>query len=192
MTRILKEKLYCFVDESGQDTKGVLFLVTVVITNKISKEKIEKELLKIEDMIGKKIKWHGVSFEQRVDYLEAVLDIKEIKSSIFYSIYKTTKEYTSLTTYTIAKAIGVKAKKPYEATIIIDGLNEKERQRTKVGLRQLGVKYKKVRGIKDESSPLVRLADALAGFVRDYEEGQSYAKPIFNRFLVKKILTKLE
>ena len=27
-----KQKLYCYVDETGQDTKGAMFLVVVVIT----------------------------------------------------------------------------------------------------------------------------------------------------------------
>ena len=43
----MKQKLYCYVDETGQDTKGKLFLVPVVITNS-QKEKLRDKLNKIE------------------------------------------------------------------------------------------------------------------------------------------------
>jgi hypothetical protein len=48
------QKLYCYTDETGQDTKGKLFLVSVVITEKELKDKIEHTLLSIERKTGKK------------------------------------------------------------------------------------------------------------------------------------------
>jgi len=41
------QKLYCYVDETGQDTKGRLFLVSVVIPGK-ERESIKEKLETIE------------------------------------------------------------------------------------------------------------------------------------------------
>ena len=41
------QKLYCYVDESGQDTKGDLFLVSVVITEE-ERDELRRKLIKIE------------------------------------------------------------------------------------------------------------------------------------------------
>lgn len=187
------QKLYCYVDETGQDTKGKFFLVSIVIAERTIKETVEKQLLEIERKTRKQTaKWQAAPYQRRIDYLNAILEMKLLKNSIFYSVYKTTKEYVPLTTYTIAKAIGTKSGESYQAIITIDGLNKKQRQQVMRGLRQLRVKYKKVRGARDQSDPLIRLADTLAGFLRDFEEKQSYTKLIFNKFLNKQFLTKLE
>ncbi len=44
----LCKKLYCYADETGQDTKGAFFLVAVVITPKASVAAIKKQLEEIE------------------------------------------------------------------------------------------------------------------------------------------------
>ena len=48
---------------------------------------------------------------------------------------------------------------------------------------------RKIVGVRDESEPLIRLADALAGFVRDAVEGKPDMLPIFqSAVLAKKII----
>ena len=42
--RLMTQKLYCYVDESGQDTGGKIFIVSVVVT-KTEKEKEQSRLL---------------------------------------------------------------------------------------------------------------------------------------------------
>lgn len=42
------KKLYCFVDETGQDTKGKFFLVSVVLKGEEGLNDLEQKLLKIE------------------------------------------------------------------------------------------------------------------------------------------------
>lgn len=32
--KAVKQKLYCYVDENGQDTKGDIFIVSIVVTGK--------------------------------------------------------------------------------------------------------------------------------------------------------------
>ena len=50
-----KQKLYCYVDETGQDTFGQLFLVSVVITGS-ERDDLRRQLRKIEKESGKKQK----------------------------------------------------------------------------------------------------------------------------------------
>ena len=38
-------------------------------------------------------------------------------------------------------------------------------------MRKKGIRTEKVRGLKDERDEFIRLADAIAGFVRDAQEG---------------------
>ena len=51
MSETHKQKLYCYVDETGQDTEGRLFLVSVVITEQ-EREEFARELEQIESEPG--------------------------------------------------------------------------------------------------------------------------------------------
>ena len=73
-----------------------------------------------------------------------------------------------------------------------DGLNMKERSRISKELHQRGIRRRKLRGGREESSALLRLADAMAGFIRDYEEGKPYAEEFYRRLSELNIITKLE
>jgi hypothetical protein len=82
--------------------------------------------------------------------------------------------------HTTARALTTAAAgQPYHATVLIDGLRREERPRIGLGLRQLRVAAKKIRGLRDESDEFIRLADATAGFVRDYLEGQLYVGQLY-------------
>lgn len=48
-------------------------------------------------------------------------------------------------------------------------------------MKKLKIRYKTIRGMKDEQSVFLRLADSMAGFVRDYIEQKPYAKKFFDR-----------
>ena len=106
--------------------------------------------------------------------------------------FSNTKDYTELTVQTIIQAISTKASGNYRANIMIDGLNDKERGRISRGLAQRGIRRRKLRGRRDESSSLLRLADSMAGFIRDYEEGNRYAQDLYRRFENQRIITKLQ
>ena len=99
-------KLYCFVDETGQDTKGELFLVAVVIKEIAQIASLEKTLAVIEKSTGKKqLKWRKTHKGIKKKYFEALLSIKELKKAIYYATYQSSKEYSKLTSLTIAKAV---------------------------------------------------------------------------------------
>jgi len=187
----MKQKFYCYVDETGQDTKGRLFLVAIVLQEIQQLELLEKKLEKIEIRSGKKLtKWRQTGTEIKKKYLEEILEITELKGSIFYSIYENTKEYTSLTSLTVAKAVLSKGSEDYTVTIIIDGLNDKERDVVRMELKKLRIKYSKIRGMRDERNIFLRLSDAMAGFLREASEKQEYTMDIEKKFKEKRIVVE--
>jgi hypothetical protein len=184
------QKLYCYVDETGQDTKGKLFLVCVIILTKGEREDIEKRLFDIEKETGKGLlKWGKTNFKRRIAYLRAILKIKQLYGCVFYSCFENTKAYVPSINYALTQAILSKGRKNYQTTVIIDGLNKREEEKVSKKLKALKIKYRKVRGARDESSPLIRLADTLAGFFRDWKEKQPYTKDLY-RLMVKRGFVK--
>lgn len=70
----------------------------------------------------------------------------------------------------------------YRATILVDGLPKSQIQPFGRELRHLHIKVRKVRGVrKEESDALLRLADALAGFVRAALLGRRDMSRLLNR-----------
>ncbi len=184
------QKLYVYVDESGQDTKGRFFLVAVVIAEGKLKESVRLKLEAIEKESGKRLlKWRSIKLKHREDYLRRVAGISELSGAISYAVFGDTKEYLDLTASTIGKAILARREKKFQAIVIVDGLNKVERQLVSRRLKALGVGRKKVRGARFRSDAFIRLADALAGFLRDYEEGQPHAKRLFE-YLGRSVIIK--
>jgi hypothetical protein len=164
-----KTKLLCFVDETGQDTYGKFFLVFGVLLEQENKDVLEAVLEKVEKDTGKnKYKWKNTDNKLKEKFLQEIIKVDGLKQILFYSIYKETKKYNYYTALTISKVVNVSVSGDYFVTVVIDGLNKKEADLMRINLRGLGVKYKTIRGMRDEQSVFLRLADALAGFVRDY------------------------
>lgn len=89
------------------------------------------------------------------------------------------RPYVELTTEAVARAVTAKQGRRAKLTVIIDGLNQAEVRRVGTGLRQRGLHVRKVRGLRDESDAILRLADAMAGFLRDLTEGCPYAQQLY-------------
>lgn len=99
-----KLKLYCYADETGPDTKGKMFLVAVVITTSELREAIERSLEDVEEKSGKGIlKWRLTSISKKQSYLLGILRIGALQGSLFYTLYKDTKDYLKLVAKTLAK-----------------------------------------------------------------------------------------
>ena len=112
-------------------------------------------------------------------YIKKILLVRSFFHHIFYSVYHDTQTYVDLSILSTAKALFATTREPYEATVLVDGLGRAERRRYAAGLRSLNVAVRKVRGVKDESDEFIRLADAIAGFVRDALEGNETMGQIF-------------
>ena len=123
----IKQKLYCYVDETGQDTQGALFVVSVAVT-KEDREDLRELLAKLEKTTGKgKTKWVRTRKEFKIAYLEKILTQKDFRHKIFFSLSKETKTYREITLITIASAITAsKDVENYEALVFIDGLQKSE------------------------------------------------------------------
>lgn len=163
-----KRKLYCYVDESGQDTKGDIFIVSVVVTEE-EKDELLKLCEKIEKDSGKgKFKWGKAERNRRLKYIETIFSLKIFRGKLRYAVYKGQVNYDMATIMGIAKAICYREPNIYTTSIYIDGLTKNKKNEYGSELRKLGIPTKKVQGVlKDENNSLVRLADSVAGFVRD-------------------------
>jgi hypothetical protein len=170
----MTQKLYCYVDETGQDTQGRLFVVAAVIV--ASDRESERQLLRqIERASGKgRKKWTKATREQRRSYAGQLVEKSAFKGQLLFARFEMTSDYLSCVFNTIAWALAQAAgKDPYLATILIDGLGKAEYHRAGSELRSRGVVMKKVRGLKDETDEFIRLADAVCGLIRDEVDGDA-------------------
>lgn len=191
----MTQKLYCYVDESGQDTEGKFFVVVAIIVEN-EREILTLKLEKTESQSGKKQrKWFKTKEIERNKYLDTVLSFKELEDKIYYQIFKETKSYKNLMALAIAEAIKCYIEEQkiglYQATILIDGLRKTEVHKMSKALREQGAKIRKVKGLKDESEPIIRLADAIAGLVRKAEEGNQKSKSITREASKKNVINRL-
>jgi hypothetical protein len=188
---MVSDKLYCYVDETGQDTKGKLFLVAIVLREINSLVALESELLEIEQKTGKKkLKWKKTSKSIKKSYLNEIVQVKRLKHSIFYSIYLDSKKYSWLIAQTVARTVQKEKSLNCSVIVIIDGLNNKDREVVRKVLKESKIKYRKIRGMRDEQSVFLRLADAMAGFLRDAVEGQEYTRLFLKNLQALQIVTK--
>lgn len=187
----MKQKLYCYVDETGQDTKGKWFLVAVVVLGCQRKE-LQNKLIKIEQQSGKLIaKWHSANHSKRKKYFDAIIKLPILKSALYYSIYENTVLFADLIALTTAKAIHSQNLGNYQAQIVVDGLRKNLEKQFAASLRKLGIKTLKIKGARDESDPFVRLADALAGLLRDYCEKKSWTNKYVKKLIKNKYVQEI-
>lgn len=188
-----KKKLYAYIDESGQDTKGFVFVVSVLVLGGEA-DGICKELEKMEVESRKKnTKWNKSHHEFRKAYIEGVLKMKSLKGTIFFEMFSDTKKYIELTSFATAKAILKKSGgDDYKVTVFVDGFKKKEIEVFSRGLRDLRIKTRKIRGVKkDENNAFIRLVDAICGLVRDKEDGNKRAGDAVAKLLKERCICEL-
>jgi hypothetical protein len=188
---IYETKLFCYVDESGQDTKGQFFIVAVVIDEQPDNLRVVIERIEQTSRKGLR-KWFHTNRERRLAYIRQIIESDLLRDTISYAHYTDTKAYADLTVLTTAKAILEKAGPDYEATVFIDGLSKTDQRKVADGLRKLQVQVRKVRGLADEADALIRLADALAGFIRDCLEGDQELLPLYQQALARRVVRELK
>ena len=67
--------------------------------------------------------------------------------------------------------------------VFIDGLSRSSERGVGLLLRRSGLPIQMVRGLNDESEPLIRLADAVCGFVRGAIEGNTDMRTLLDEVL---------
>jgi hypothetical protein len=156
-----KQKLYCYVDETRQDTLGALFIVSVVVSG-ANKDDLAARLEAIERESGKgKVKWTKARARARLAYINAVLSALPFKGILYFSVYTGTKSYMALTVLSTAKAVLTASPRPSPTAVYVDGLPKSRLRWFGTELRRLSVQTSKVAGVRrEETDPLIRLADA--------------------------------
>lgn len=130
-----------------------------------------------------KVSLSGAKHELRMDYLQRIFAERRLKGNLRYCVFTGGTNYDDMTIRAIARAIAPHLTvEPSVARVYVDALSRTKRRSYMQGLRLLGVSVKDVRGIaKDENDALTRLADALAGFVRDaLEDTESEMARVLN------------
>ncbi|HIP97684.1 MAG TPA: hypothetical protein EYH32_10770, partial [Anaerolineae bacterium] len=82
------EKLYCYVDETGQDTRGELFIVSVVIVG-AGRDQAIQLCEAIERATGKgRVKWLKTRYDRRLAYIRRVLQEPIFQGKLNFAIYQ--------------------------------------------------------------------------------------------------------
>ena len=186
-------KLYAYVDETGQDTSGQLFIVAVVIVRgdgdplRQALREVERDSRKLDK------KWTKSRPAQREAYIRGILNLEPLHGSLYYALHRHTSHYVDLTIQSTAQAILSHTELSGQSTaVLVDGLARSERQGFARRLRQQSIVVDKVRGVKDESDALIRLADAIAGFVRhSIEEKHAGLQAMYHAALAEGKLRQL-
>ena len=175
------------IDESGihkQDGKSVIALVYVSVKDL---EITEQLVLDVEKSAG----IHGFHWAHRNWLLR-----KKFIEGIAKGDFKLKIAYVSnpiILDKALAEALQHLLVERHISQILIDGDKPKAytRQLKKV-LRDKGVTVKKIRSVNDESYPLIRIADAVAGVARaTYDEPTGKAAPLL-KMLESKIELRIE
>jgi hypothetical protein len=166
MTPTPKEKLYCYVDETGQDPASGIFVVVVVVSAE-DQEALRQALMDIEDAAGTgRRKWHKSRSERRLLYLRMVPEGNLICADVFYGVYQKPIPYFFPMLEVLEGAIKSKGQLNTTARVFVDGIDRQKASELTNALRVRGVSLEKVRSRRDESEPMIRLADMWAGCIR--------------------------
>jgi hypothetical protein len=161
-----REKLYCYVDETGQDAATKFFSVVAVVSAG-DQDRLRRKLEEIEEAAGTgHRKWHKSRSERRLRYLALMLEARLLPGQIFFGTYRKPTPYFFPFVETIEGAIKTRASGSYTAKVFIDGIDRQKAAELTNALRDRGVSLQMVRGRRDESEPLIRLADMWAGCIR--------------------------
>ena len=187
--------IYCYVDESGQDTQGDFFSVAAVIVKTVEmRDSVENALMEVERTTEKgSTKWTKTHYDKKVQYLRTIATLSELKGCLFYSIYTDTRDYVGATVDTIARMVQQQVTdiETHGLIVVVDGLDKQERQQIAKRLKQAAVVYRKVRGARDEGSAWIRLADAIAGFSRHAYENKPYTLNLYHEMQQRGFLIQL-
>jgi hypothetical protein len=168
-------KLYCYVDENGMETKGRLFVVAVIVLDGDPQE-IFSLCEAFEQASGKgNNKWRKAKHVWRLDFMRRVFAARELQGHLCYVVFHGTQDYEAATVEAVSRTIRlIVPHGSYRVAVYVDALTKSKRMVYGARLRKTGVAVHKVQGVaKDENNALVRLADAVAGFVRDAIDGES-------------------
>ena len=181
--------MYIFLDESGvhkQEGKSSIALVYLSVKNLSSLEKLvidTEEKIKIENF-----HWSHNGWIVRNKFVEAISKGDfSIKVALVQNPFRAEHAYEFVLQHLVVEK---------EITsLIIDGKKGKIYERKlKNILRSKGIPIKKLKTANDESYPVLRVADAVAGLVRLYNQNPNNTniKNLYNKIAKKIVLTLID
>jgi hypothetical protein len=181
-------KLYCYVDESGQDVRSDFFVVVSIISEG-DQNKLRERIIKLEQKsnFGRK-KWHKSRSPEREEFLELLIDNNIASGDIYYSHYKKQLPFFLPLLETLTKAIAIAAPEHYRCIIYVDGIDFQKAVELTNALRLKNIKTAFVRSARDESEPLIRLADRWVGCIRASLENNPRSKELVTKAVNQKYL----
>jgi len=181
MAAIQRQKLYCYVDESGQDDASTAFVVVAVVSEG-EQETLREALIRIENAADTHhLKWHKTHPARRLKFLELAIERNLGKGEVFFGSYPKPLPYFFPFIDVLEIAIKAKARPPYAARVFVDGIDRKKAAELTNALRLRGVSLAMVRGRRDESEPIIRLADMWAGCIRAANLGRQNERDLLRR-----------
>jgi hypothetical protein len=186
-----KKKLYCYVDETGQDARSSVFIVVAVVKAG-EQDEARVALTRIEHAAGtNQLKWHKTESSRRLQYLKLVLE-KGVGGEVFFGSFQKPLPFFFPTLEVIEAAIKTVAIPPYTTRIFVDGIDRKKAAELTNALRVRGVSLEMVRARRDESEALIRLADMWAGCIRAALAGRPDEHALVERALKQSYLRRIE
>ncbi len=188
MLKPSKKKLYCFVDETGQDIGSDFFIVVSIVTE-AELLGLKTELLNLEEetKIGLK-KWHKSRSPKREEFLRLVVNRSLAAGEVYYGQYKKPLPFFLPMLETITKALEATNKKSHEVIVYVDGIDIQKARELTNALRLKGIKLPHVRSARDESEVLIRLADRWAGCIRASIENNAQSREVVSQAVNKNYL----
>jgi hypothetical protein len=170
------QKLFCYVDETGQDARATSFLIVAVVSDQ-DQTILREQLTRVERAArtGQR-KWHKSRPDRRLRYLEAVLAQQLGHREVFFGSYPKPIPYFFPLLDVLEHAIHHRARPPYRSRVYVDGIDRKKAAELTNALRSRGIALDLVRSRRDESEPVIRLADMWAGCIRAALSGNPAAQ----------------
>jgi hypothetical protein len=183
VARVITRKLYCYVDESGQDALSRKFVVVAVVVPANLRDTYGEHVRKLEggaSTFG--LKWHKTRSDRRIALLESVAKRGIGQGQTYLGLFDKPTPYFLPMVDTIERGITHASEgKRSHAIVLVDGIDRKKSLELTNGLRSRGVRLNYVRSARDESEPLIRLADMWAGCARAAFLGQAQAKRLLDQ-----------
>ncbi len=114
-------------------------------------------------------------------YLALALERNLGLGEIFFGSYPKPLPYFFPLLEVLQDAIRIKADSPYTARVFVDGIDRKKAAELTNALRLRGVSLEMVKSRRDESEPLIRLADMWAGCIRGAWLGEREERALLER-----------
>jgi len=178
-----RQKLCCYVDETGQDDASNVFIVVAVVSAE-EQDGLRVALMDIERAAGTgHRKWHKSGSLRRLRYLNLAFEKKLAAGDVFFGSYPKPLPYFFPFVEVLERAIKIKAGSSYTARVFVDGIDRQKAEELTNALRLRDVTLEMVRSRRDESEPLIRLADMWAGCIRAALQGSCEERKILDQAL---------